>query len=511
MRLARFHATYIVGATLTIIIGESLVALAHLNATLAHAIAIAFTTGVNFILLRLWTYRSRGDEAAAATAPSSPSSGAPRRRRALVPFQMEIAEDSRSQFEVSEPILPRYAPAQYPGMGASDGAYATGAPDTLADLTMPDLIGASGRADSMDSLDLPVTAKVPRAPGPTPPPEQAPRFPEPQQAPRRGGTLGQLAAAVKAMRIKQWTKNGLVVLAAVFARTLTDVATAERAALAFLAFSLAASSIYIINDIADREKDRRHPRKRFRPIASGALGIPRAVALAALCIAGAAAISAYMLVTPFVGAASPGVDPFARYGGGSLLFVVSLGVYVAQNIAYSTWLKHLVLWDVFSIAFGFVLRAMAGAFAADVYISPWFYLCAIFLSLFLALGKRRAELVQVTSTDSVGATRKNLQHYTLQLLDQLMIVVVTCAVMAYSLYTFQGEAYSHRMMITIPFVIFGVARYMYLVYVKAEGERPDELLFQDKQILGAVALCGLVVVAVLYGPQALGIISHLPL
>lgn len=413
---------------------------------------------------------------------------------------------------MSEPILPRFAPAQYPVMGATDvtdDTDATDARDMLAGLGMANMAGASGRAGIVDSPDLPVTAKVPRMPSPTPTPLPAPAYPHPQEPPRRGGPLGQLGAAVRAMRIKQWTKNGLVVLAAVFARTLTDVATAERAALAFLAFSLAASSIYIINDIADREKDRKHPRKRFRPIASGALGIPQAVALAALCIAGASAISVYMLVTPFVGVGSGGADPFARYGGGSLLFVVALGVYVAQNIAYSTWLKHLVLWDVFSIAFGFVLRAMAGAFAADVYISPWFYLCAIFLSLFLALGKRRAELVQVTSSDSVGATRKNLQHYTLQLLDQLMIVVVTCAVMAYSLYTFQGEAYSHRMMITIPFVIFGVARYMYLVYVKAEGERPDELLFQDKQILGAVALCGLVVVAVLYGPQVVGMISHL--
>lgn len=483
VRLVRFHATYIVGATLTIIIGDSLVTLLHFNATVAHAIAIAFTTGVNFTLLRLWAYRSRG---AGEVTDRRARSGASQRGRRLIPFEMETADDRRSHVEVSQPNLPRLAPPHAP---------------LTETLDSPDGLG--------EASEMPITAKLPRATRYAPSVAPTPLMPETTTAPR--GIFGQAVAAVQAMRIKQWTKNGLVILAAVFARALTNMATAERVALAFLAFSLAASSIYIINDIADREKDRLHPRKRFRAIASGALGIPQAVVLATFCAAGAAAISAYMLVTPFVGIGSDGKDPFSPYGGGSLLFVVALGVYVAQNVAYSIWLKHLVLWDVFSIAFGFVLRAMAGAFAADVYISPWFYLCAIFLSLFLALGKRRAELAHAATTDTIGATRKNLQQYTLQLLDQLMIVVVTCSVMAYSLYTFQGETYSHRMMITIPFVIFGVSRYMYLVYVKAEGEQPDEVLFKDKQILGAVALCGLVVIALLYRSQIAGILLNLSL
>lgn len=322
--------------------------------------------------------------------------------------------------------------------------------------------------------------------------------------------VGQMTAALRAMRWRQWSKNGLVVLAAVFARTLVNLATVERVAVAFFAFSLAASAIYIVNDIADRAQDRSHPRKRYRPIASGALGIRAAWVTAALCTVGAAALCGVLLATPYTPPIAP--DPFAVYGGGSLLFVLTLILYIAQNVAYSLWLKHLVLWDVFSIAFGFVLRALAGAFAVEVFISPWFYLCAIFLSLFLALGKRRAELAQATATAgaTLDATRKNLSRYTLHFLDQLMIVVVTCAVMAYSLYTFQGEASSHRMMVTIPFVIFGVSRYMYLVYVKCEGERPDEVLFQDKQILGAVALCALVVVSVLYGPQLLALVGHAP-
>lgn len=319
--------------------------------------------------------------------------------------------------------------------------------------------------------------------------------PEPTP-PNRSGPFGWVTLALRAMRVRQWTKNGLVILAAVFARTLTNASTAERVALAFLAFSLSASAIYIVNDIADRANDQRHPTKRLRVIASGALSVRQAAAIATICVLGAAAICIYLLLTPFVGPG--GHDTFARFGGGAVLFVVTLGVYVAQNIIYSVWLKHLVLWDVFSIAFGFVLRALAGAFAADVYISPWFYVCAVFLSLFLALGKRRAELATLGAVGASGVTRRNLQHYTTQLLDHLMIVAVTCALVAYSLYTFQGEAASHTMMVTIPFVIFGVFRYMYLVYVKAEGERPDELLFQDKQILAAVALCGLVVVFVLY-------------
>ncbi len=491
VRLLRFHATYIVGATLTVILGESMVTLLHFPATVAHAIAIAFTTGVNFILLRLWAYRSRG---AKGLVDKHSRDGASQHGDHSIPLEMETTRVGTRHAEISEQTLPRFTP----------GPTLVGdAPETLAAIDTPvPAVFEEGAA-------LPLPAEMPRTWIPTTSATLA--LQTPAKSVVRRGLFGLVVAGLQAMRIKQWTKNGLVILAAVFSRTIMNVPTIERVALAFVAFSLAASSIYIINDIADHEKDRQHPRKRFRPIASGALGIPQALALAALCVAGAAAICVYILMTPFVGVGFGGRDPFAHYGGGSLLFVVALGVYIAQNLAYSTWLKHLVLWDVFSIAFGFLLRALAGAFAADVYISPWFYLCAIFLSLFLALGKRRAELSQVTLTATVGATRTSLQQYNLQLLDQLMTVVVTCAVMAYSLYTFQGEAYNHSMMLTIPLVIFGVSRYMYLVYVKAEGERPDELLFQDKQIVGTVALCGLVAIALLYGSQVIQIISHLPL
>lgn len=313
------------------------------------------------------------------------------------------------------------------------------------------------------------------------------------RASRRPGLFRQLPYTVVAMRPKQWTKNGLVLLALIFARRLTDLAAAERAAAAFAAFSLAASAVYIVNDIADREKDRSHPKKCRRAIASGRLGIPLAIVTAVVCLAGASGL-AFLLATQLMTGLA---DPFAKWGGSPLLFAVTIGGYVALNLFYSNWLKHQVLWDVFIVAAGFVLRALAGAFAVLVPISPWFYLTTTFLALFLALGKRRAELVQLG--EDAGNHRSILRDYTTQLIDQLLSVVVTCTLITYSLYTFQGENASHSLMVTIPFVLFGVFRYLYLIYVKQEGGQPDELLWRDKQILGAVVLCVLTVLALLYG------------
>ena len=303
----------------------------------------------------------------------------------------------------------------------------------------------------------------------------------------------QVPQALRAMRPRQWVKNGLVLLALVFARKLTDLGSVERDLLTFAAFSLAASSIYLVNDLADRERDHWHPTKRRRPVASGALGIPLAITTACLCALGALLLTIAIAARPW-----PGMrDPFAAWGGSPLLLVGTVVSYLALNVAYSFWLKHLVLWDVFSIAAGFVLRAMAGAFAIWVPISPWFYVCTTFLALLLALGKRRAELVQLRGQAELH--RENLNRYTLQLIDQLIAILVTSTLISYSLYTFQGEAASHALMLTIPFVLFGMARYLYLLYVRGEGERPDELLYKDRQILGAVVLCVVVILAMLYG------------
>lgn len=314
--------------------------------------------------------------------------------------------------------------------------------------------------------------------------------------------MRQFPQALVAMRPQQWTKNALVVLAAVFAHRATDLGSVVRVALAFAAFCLVASAIYIVNDLADRDNDLLHPRKRSRPIAAGRLGLSVASIVVAVCLVGAIVITALLVLAPSPLLHLHGSDPFALWGGGSWLFAGSLASYFAINVAYCAWMKHQVLWDVFVIAAGFVLRALAGAFAVAVVISPWFYLAALFLSLFLALGKRRAELVAVMAE----GTRPSLGQYTQQLLDQLLTVVVACTLMTYSLYTFQTPEAGSALMITIPFVVFGVFRYLYLIYVKGEGESPDVLLLRDRQILGAVVLCALVAIFVLYGAPFV----HLP-
>jgi 4-hydroxybenzoate polyprenyltransferase len=300
-------------------------------------------------------------------------------------------------------------------------------------------------------------------------------------------------AAFEALRPAQWSKNGLVLLALIFSRRLTDPSAIGRVLVAFVAFCFASSTVYILNDIADRRRDRRHPTKRLRPIASGRLALPVAVALAAICAALALALAGWLalVILPH----QP--DPYLQWGGASLLLIAIILGYLLLNVAYSWRLKRIPLWDVFIIAAGFVLRALAGALAIPVPISPWFYLCTTFLALLLALGKRRAELVSLAGGRDTGQ-RESLRAYSVALLDQLLAVVVTCALITYSLYTFENGTAGHALMITIPFVIFGIFRYLYLLYVKGQGEHPDEILWRDGQILGSVALCLGTVMLLLY-------------
>ena len=304
--------------------------------------------------------------------------------------------------------------------------------------------------------------------------------------------LATLWAAIRAMRPEQWTKNGFVLLALVFARRIGDGTAVGRTLLAFIAFCFAASAVYIINDLADRERDRIHPRKQFRPIASGQLSLSGASITLALCLVVTAALVSFLTFT----APRDASDPFRQWGGSPLLFALTVICYVGINVAYSSWLKHQVIWDVFIIAAGFVLRALAGAFVIPVPISAWFYVCATFLALFLALGKRRSELLRLS--DNAAMHRRNLRQYTLALLDQLIAIVVTSMLITYCLYTFQGENSSHALMLTIPVVLFGVFRYLYLMYVRAEGDRPDEVLWRDPQILGTVAVYAVLVIVLLY-------------
>jgi 4-hydroxybenzoate polyprenyltransferase len=282
---------------------------------------------------------------------------------------------------------------------------------------------------------------------------------------------------LKTMRPRQWTKNVFVFAALVFDGKLGRLPLVAQTVAAFVAFCLISSVVYIINDVVDIEKDRAHPTKRWRPLASGQLS--RRVALGAAAILAALALG-------------------GAFAWRSELGWVVLG-YLALNLAYSFYLKRIVIVDVLSIAAGFVLRVVAGVVVVDVVrFSPWLYVCTTLLALLLGLGKRRHELTLLAG----GATahRAILDHYTIPFLDQLIGLVTSTTIIAYSLYTFSAPNLppNDLMMVTIPFVIYGLFRYLYLIHVRGEGGAPDELLLRDLPLLLSVALWGLVAVAILY-------------
>jgi 4-hydroxybenzoate polyprenyltransferase len=294
------------------------------------------------------------------------------------------------------------------------------------------------------------------------------------------------------LRPRQWSKNALLFAGVFFAGKLLEPLAFAHALLAFITFCCASSAIYLVNDFADLEHDRQHPRKRARPLAAGTL-TPHVVLLAAALLAViACGLTAGMAALP----AERYPDAYRAVGGGQFLFALTLAVYIMTMLAYTFWLKHIVLVDVFTIASGFVMRAMAGAFAVGAPISPWFYLCTVLLALFLALSKRRHELLLLD--DHAWAHRQILLDYSPQLLDQLISIVTSATIMAYSLYTFLGETGDHRLMVTIPFVLYGIFRYLYLVYMKQEGGNPEEILLRDRHILSAVVLCTLAILAIIY-------------
>jgi 4-hydroxybenzoate polyprenyltransferase len=288
---------------------------------------------------------------------------------------------------------------------------------------------------------------------------------------------------LKAMRPKQWTKNGILFFPLAF--TLNEYWTpfspemyrfVALALAAFAVFCLLSGAVYLINDVADVEKDRLHPTKRRRPIASGQLN-PRFALWAAIVLAAGSLVAGFLLSIPFG---------------------LIAAVYFAIQIAYTFSLKHIVLIDVFTIAAGFVLRAVAGAVVIQVAISPWLYICTVLLSLFLGFSKRRHELVLLN--DQAGNHRQILREYTPDLLEEILSTVTSSTVMAYSLYTFTYEKLpqNHAMMLTIPFVLYGMFRYLYLVHSKNEGGSPEEVLLGDRPFLVNVVLWMLAVVAILY-------------
>ena len=271
------------------------------------------------------------------------------------------------------------------------------------------------------------------------------------------------------MRPRQWTKNALVFMALLFslgqAWHLEDTGTwlplLGKTAATFALFCLVCGADYLVNDVRDRESDLLHPKKRLRPIAAGTLSMRTALGAAVVFIA--IGLAGSFALEPRVG------------------FVV-LG-YVGMMLAYSYRLKHVVLLDLMIIAGGFVLRAMAGAFVIDVPVSPWLYVVTALGALFLAINKRRAELVLLK--DDANQHRPILDEYTTGLLDQMASIVTASTLVAYGLYTFTAEALpkNHSMMLTIPFVLYGIFRYLYLVHVRGEGGSPEEVLLKDAPLM----------------------------
>jgi len=279
-------------------------------------------------------------------------------------------------------------------------------------------------------------------------------------------------AALIALRPRQWTKNLLLFAGLLFAGKLGETSLWLEAIVAFVAYCAASSAAYLANDVRDAKHDRDHPVKRFRPVASGELSVRLALGISAVLAVAALGLAAYL-------------------GLGSLAFMAG---FLALQAAYSAGLKHVVLIDVLTISALFVIRAGAGAEAVDVRISPWLLICTGLLALFLALAKRRAELVLVGAEETPG--RPVLEGYSLALVDQLVSIVAASTVIAYSLYTFTARD-SKAMMATIPFVLFGVFRYLLLIYRDDAGEEPEQVLLTDRPILACVALWAVVAAVIL--------------
>lgn len=283
---------------------------------------------------------------------------------------------------------------------------------------------------------------------------------------------------IRALRVYQWTKNFVVLAALVFAQQILVPGQVLLALQAFVAFCLAASATYLLNDILDVEKDRQHPKKCKRPIASGALSIPAAAALAVVLFVSAMLVAWY-LRPAFLGA---------------------LMAYIVLTISYSFVLKHLILLDVLAVALGFVIRAMAGAIALDVIFSNWLVVCTLFLALFLALSKRRHELTLLEG-DAAGH-RAVLYHYSVHYLDQLILIVAGGTLITYTIYTCSPEVvekfHTDKLYMTVPFVLYGLFRYLFLIHHKTGGGDPSRTLVTDKPLAATVLLWAGVCALIIY-------------
>lgn len=281
----------------------------------------------------------------------------------------------------------------------------------------------------------------------------------------------------KTMRPRQWVKNGLLFIPIIFDKQLTNWPALARTAFGVVLFCLLSSVIYIINDLVDLEADRKHPTKKLRPLPSGTLQV-RTAKTAGIIFTLVVFIPATLM---------------------SLEFALIGLSYLVLNLAYSAWLKHKPILDVMCLASFYVLRVAAGvSLIAVTRFSPWLYVFTTFLALYMGIGKRRAELKLLA--DDANSHRKSLGEYTIPLLDQLILIVSSSAIITYSLYTFSAPNMpaNHTMMLTIPFVIYGIFRYLYLIEVKQFGGEPEEVLLTDRPLQVTIVLWALSILVIFY-------------
>ena len=287
-----------------------------------------------------------------------------------------------------------------------------------------------------------------------------------------------LKALIKTMRPRQWTKNGFIFFGLIFDKQLFLPEPFFRTVLGFSLFCLISSAVYLFNDLTDVEADRNHPVKKFRPIASGKLPVS---------VAGSVALLITAVTIPLGYILSPG-------------FALILATYLIINLLYSRWLKHMAILDVLILSSGFVLRVAAGItlIAPVERFSPWLYVITVLFSLYIALGKRRAELSLLAQEAS--AHRRVFEGYTLPLLDQYITIISSTTIVAYSLYSFSAPnlPQNHTMMLTIPFVVYGIFRYLQLIQTGHAAGAPDEVALKDRPLQVTVLLWGLTVLAIFY-------------
>lgn len=287
---------------------------------------------------------------------------------------------------------------------------------------------------------------------------------------------GAFADRIRLMRPSHWMKNVFVFAPLVFARMLTDPASVRASLLVFVAFCLLSSAVYVLNDVADRKADANHPRKRTRPVASGRVTVPSALIQASILFAASLAILVFL----------------------PRMAALCAILYLVLNLGYSLGLKHVVLVDIFIIAAGFMLRVLAGARAIDVAVSEWIIVCTLFLSLFLAIAKRRSEINHTGRVDA----RRVLDDYTPDLVNLIMNVSVAGTIMSYTLYTVSDHVHryfqTNKLVYTVPIVLFGIFRYLYLDEKRKTAENPVQVFARDPSLLLTGTVWAAVVTIIIY-------------